>query len=279
MQVSVGTPPAGSMANMPLLLLKLTLTPFLVGGASLAARRWGPAIGGWIVSLPLTSGPVLLFLALERGPQFAADTSVGTLLGLAAIVAFSLAFVAASARGPLAAIVAASVAYASTGLVLQLAAGWPFALLVMLVAAAILLAVRSLPRSTGARVPVRHPAWDLPARVVVGTALVIGLTTVAPLLGPTASGIVTTFPVYVTVLSAFAFLHEGRGSAVDVLRGLLSGLIGTVAFYIGVHTLAVPAGIGPAFLVAVLGTMAVQVVALPRLRASATASDVEPEAA
>ena len=30
---------------MPLLLLKLTLTPLLVGGASLAARRWGPAIG------------------------------------------------------------------------------------------------------------------------------------------------------------------------------------------------------------------------------------------
>jgi hypothetical protein len=30
------------MASVPVLLLKLTLTPFLVGGASLAARRWGP---------------------------------------------------------------------------------------------------------------------------------------------------------------------------------------------------------------------------------------------
>ena len=39
---------------MPLLLLKLVLTPVVVGGASLAVRRWGPAIGGWIVSLPLT---------------------------------------------------------------------------------------------------------------------------------------------------------------------------------------------------------------------------------
>jgi hypothetical protein len=279
MRVSVGIRPAGSMATMPVLLLKLTLTPLLVGGASLAARRWGPAIGGWIVSLPLTSGPVLLFLALERGPQFATDASVGTLLGLAAIVAFSLAFAAASGRGPLAAIGAASVAYACAGLVLQLGAEWPFALLVGLVSAAILLAVRSLPRSTGARVAVRHPAWDLPARVVVGTGLVIGLTTVAPLLGPIASGILTTFPVYVTVLSAFAFHHEGRESAIDVLRGLLTGLVGTVAFYVGVHTLVVPAGIGPAFLVAVLGTMAVQVVALPRLRASAAATGVEPEAA
>ena len=43
---------------MPVLALKLILTPLLIGGASLAARRWGPAIGGWLVSLPLTSGPV-----------------------------------------------------------------------------------------------------------------------------------------------------------------------------------------------------------------------------
>jgi hypothetical protein len=266
------------MAPVPVLLLKLTLTPFLVGGASLAARRWGPAIGGWVVSLPLTSGPVLLFLAIERGPQFAVDTSVGTLLGLAAIVAYSLAFVAASSRGPVASIVAASVAYAVAGLVLQLAAGWPFALLVVLVAGAILLAVRAVPASSGRRVTARHPAWDLPARVVVGTALVLGLTSAAPLLGPTASGIVTTFPVYVSVLSVFAFLNEGRDGAINVLRGLLTGLVGTVAFYVGVYALAVPAGIGPAFLVAVLATLAVQAVALPRVRAAASEAELEPEA-
>ena len=38
---------------MPSLVLKLVLTPLLVGGASIAARRWGPSIGGWIVALPL----------------------------------------------------------------------------------------------------------------------------------------------------------------------------------------------------------------------------------
>ncbi len=56
---------------MGFLVLKLVLTPVLIGGASLGARRWGPTVGGWIVSLPLTSGPVVLFLALDRGPAFA----------------------------------------------------------------------------------------------------------------------------------------------------------------------------------------------------------------
>jgi hypothetical protein len=263
---------------VPILLLKLTLTPFLVGGASLAARRWGPAIGGWIVSLPLTSGPVLLFLALERGPQFAADTSVGTLLGLGAIVAYSLAFVAASERGALAAIVAASLAYAIAGVVLQLAAGWPFPVLVVLVAGAILLAVRVLPAPSGVRVAARHPAWDLPARVIVGTGLVLGLTGLAPLLGPIASGIMTTFPVYVSVLSMFAFVNEGRDGALNVLRGLLTGLVGTVAFYIAIHELAARAGVGSAFAVAVLATLAVQAVALRRIRALRSGAEVEPEA-
>ena len=83
---------------MPLLALKLVLTPLLIGGASVAARRWGPATGGLIVALPLTSGPVAFFLALDYGAAFAAEAVVGSLGGLVAIVAFSLAYAAASSR-------------------------------------------------------------------------------------------------------------------------------------------------------------------------------------
>ena len=48
-----------------MLVIKLLLTPILIGMVSLAGRRWGPAISGWFVGLPLTSGPVMLFLALD----------------------------------------------------------------------------------------------------------------------------------------------------------------------------------------------------------------------
>lgn len=261
---------------MPLLLLKLVLTPILVGGASLAARRWGPAVGGWVVSLPLTSGPVLLFIALEHGPSFAADTSVGTLLGLGAIVAYCLGFIVGSERGPLAAIVAASLSYALAGVLLQLVAGWPFPLLVALVVLAIAGAITRLPETSGARSATPHPSWDLPARVIVGTTLVVALVSIAPLLGPVAAGIVTTFPVYVSVLAMFAFHHDGRPSALGVLRGLLVGLFGTVAFFVAVHALVVPAGIAPAFLVAIAATLAIQAVMLPRVLAATAGIDPEP---
>ena len=83
---------------MTLLILKATLTPFLIVVATLAARRWGSTVGGWVAGLPLTSGPVSVFLAVEQGPTFAANAACGTLLGLIAVAVFCVAY-ARSAKG------------------------------------------------------------------------------------------------------------------------------------------------------------------------------------
>ena len=238
---------------MPLLLLKLIVTPLLVGGASLAARRWGPAVGGWLVSLPLTSGPILFFLALENGPAFAANVAVGTLLGLGAIVAYCLG-------------------YAAAGLAAGLLAGLPFPLLVVLVVAAIAGALRVIPPPGSTRTDAPHPSWDLPVRVVVGTGLVLALTAIAPLLGPVTSGIVATFPVYVSVLAVFTHLRDGPRAATDVLRGMLTGLFGTAAFFVVLHVLLEPYGIAVAFALAVAVTLAIAAVALRIVRAEVAAS-------
>lgn len=50
-----------------MIALKLVLTPLLIGMASVAGRRWGPMVSGRLIGLPLTSAPVVLFLALEQG--------------------------------------------------------------------------------------------------------------------------------------------------------------------------------------------------------------------
>jgi hypothetical protein len=50
---------------MDILVLKLILAPVIIGSASLAGRKWGPAVSGWIVGMPLTSGPVIFFVALS----------------------------------------------------------------------------------------------------------------------------------------------------------------------------------------------------------------------
>src|SRR3984893_4106535 len=74
------------------LALKLVLTPALIGGATLAGRRWGQSVGGWLVGLPLTTGPVAFFIALDHGAAFAAAAVVGSLVGAIAEAAFSVAY-------------------------------------------------------------------------------------------------------------------------------------------------------------------------------------------
>ncbi|HYO44723.1 MAG TPA: hypothetical protein VES19_16100 [Candidatus Limnocylindrales bacterium] len=260
---------------MPLLLLKLLLTPLIVGGASLAARRWGPSIGGWIVSLPLTSGPVLFFLALEQGPQFAADATVGTVLGLLGICGYTVGYLAGSHRGAAAALGAATLGYVLVGIGVQPVTGAPFFVLVAIVVAAIAGVIQLLPAPNGPSAPRVHPAWDLPARIAVGTALVVGLTTIAPNLGPVASGIVATFPAYVSVLAVFEHVHGGRAAGLGTLRGLLTGLFGTVAFHVVIRTMVVPYGIAVAFPVAIAVTGVIGGLALRRVRAGLVAPGPE----
>src|SRR5260221_7594236 len=77
---------------MNILVLKLILAPLIIGSASLAGRRWGAAISGWLVGLPLTSGPVAFFLALSHDRPFVADAIRGTLSGGVLLVAFTLTY-------------------------------------------------------------------------------------------------------------------------------------------------------------------------------------------
>jgi hypothetical protein len=256
---------------VPLLLVKVVLTPILIGAATLAARRWGPMVGGVLIALPLTSGPVLFFMAIDQGPSFAAEAAVGSLVGLAAIAAFCVAYARTDRRaGPMASVAAGAVAFAAAGFVLHAALGLPLWLVVLGVVGAIAGATLVVPRSGRRHGPLPHPTWDLPMRMVVATALVVSVTGLAPVLGPAWSGIVATFPVYLAVMAAFTQRHAGPDGADDVLRGMLAGLYGTVAFYV-VVTLGLGAtGIGATFAGAVLVAVAIEALALRVARPGVT---------
>src|SRR2546423_10423364 len=78
--------------NGYILIFKLLLTPTLILLVSLASRRWGSLVSGWLVGLPLTSAPVVLFLALEQGTAFASRAALGTMTGTISVATFCLAY-------------------------------------------------------------------------------------------------------------------------------------------------------------------------------------------
>ena len=71
---------------MSLLPLKLLVTPLLMWLVSIAARRWGSLVGGLIAGMPLTSGPISVYLALEQGAAFADQSAIGALVGIGAVM-------------------------------------------------------------------------------------------------------------------------------------------------------------------------------------------------
>jgi hypothetical protein len=260
------------------LALKLLLTPLLIGGATLVARRWGPLVGGWIIALPLTSGPVLFFLALDHGAGFASAAAVGSLAGLAAIAAFCVGYAAVAGRlgrssrvpsgwrEPGVGLAGASLAFAVAAVLLQPVVATSIWLVLLAVLAAVTIAARLIPRSGEPHAPIEHPWWDLPARMVVATTLVVTLTAVAPLLGPGWSGLVATFPVYLSVMAAFAHRHVGPAAANDVLRGMLAGLYGTAAFYVVLNLALLPLGIPVAFAAAIATALVIDAATLRAVR-------------
>src|SRR3954453_19438422 len=79
-------------------VIEVVLAPALVGAATLAARRWGEQTGGLVSAFPAIVGPVPLVTALHHGAGFAARSPSGTLPGLVALSAFTLAYARASRR-------------------------------------------------------------------------------------------------------------------------------------------------------------------------------------
>ena len=77
-------------------------------------------MGGVIVALPLTSGPIAFFLVLEHGPAFAAGAALGSLAGALAQGAFCLGYAALAFRGgwPVA-FAGGALAFAAVGVALQ----------------------------------------------------------------------------------------------------------------------------------------------------------------
>ena len=241
------------------LALKLILTPTVMTGATLAGRRWGGAVSGWLIGLPLTSGPLVLVIALEHGRTFASRSAVGSLSGAVAEAAFCVGY-AFAWRLPL---LVASLAFACAAVVVQ---PIPLVALVALGPLGLALALRLLPPFPPRERPARTPRWDLPLRALVAVGIVVLLSALATTIGARVTGVLAVYPLYSAVLAAFAHRLHGRAAAVGVLRGLLVGLFSFAAFYAVLAAVLDRAGIGASFAAAVGAALVVQVASLGRVR-------------
>ena len=249
-----------------LFLLKIALPPVLVAVMTLATRVWGPTIGGLLLGLPWMTGPVLFFLARDKGIAFAVGACTGIELGVVCICAYLLAYglMTALASWPLC-LAAAAAAFAASAWGLQDVA-LPLWAAAGLAAAGLFATAFLMPRAYQPAQTAAPPWWDIPARMLVTLGLVAVIMLSADLLGPQLSGIVATYPVIFTVLGAFTHHQWGRDAARRLLRGLAISLISFVAFFLVVGLTLPAAGVEGSFLLASLPAVAISMLLLQASR-------------
>jgi hypothetical protein len=244
---------------MDMLVMKLILAPFIIGSASFAGRKWGSAVSGWLIGLPLTSGPVIFFLSFNHEPVFLISSILGTLSGGFSLVAFCLtyAWLATRFRWPIA-VVGSMLAFAAVILLMRNIV-IPLGPLFFLIILMILLGMQCMPKHTEV-IPVeaKPGRWDIPTRILIGTGFILLLTEIAPLIGPRLTGLLSTIPLYTVILTVFAQRLQGSMGAINVLRGLLLGMFSFVSFFFTLGLLIEHAGAGLAFIVAIVITLLIQ---------------------
>lgn len=225
-----------------LFLLKIAVTPLLVGAVSLAARWWGPAVGGILMGLPWFTGPTLFVLIKDKGIDFGVGACVGIELGAACVAAFILAYgwISVAARWPLC-LAGGMAAFAASAWTtrdpawLRAAAGggsgplWMAAGVALLALAIVYLL---LPRPRAVPVLLALPWWDIPMRMLTTAALVTVIFLTADRMGPQLSGIMSTYPVIVTVVGTFTHHRWGREAVWRMLRGITVSLVAFVVFFV-----------------------------------------------
>jgi hypothetical protein len=214
------------------LILKLILTPLIIVAATLVSRHWGERVGGLMIGLPLTSGPVSIFFAIEQGRAYAAGAAKGSILGLVPVAAFCAVYALSSRRF--------SWYKSSTfGIGAYFLAVWLASLAVptlgievFLVPAVLWVALVILGKPDHVERTINPLWWDLPMRMIMATTLLVLITTLAGTLGPKWGGLLSPFPIFTFIMVTFAHSMGGPGAARQLMRGVLLGLFSYMAFFI-----------------------------------------------
>jgi len=225
------------------LAIKLVSVPIFIWVVSTVARRWGHSIGGLVLGLPLTSGPVLFFLSLEQGNVFASGAALGTLMGLVPLAASCLVFSLLSFRtGWRASLLACCLTFFAVAFILNYVSApllWSFVGVLTFLAV-----TRSLfPSGPVERVSHEPPGWEIPARAIAATALVLLITEASTILGPHLSGLLTPFPVYATILGVFTLKFDGTNACALFLRGVITGCFTTAVFLFLISSFIIQLGL------------------------------------
>ena len=217
------------------LIVKMVVTAAFLLAATISAERAGPLIGGLVATLPISAGPVYIFLALDHDSHFIAQSALGSLVTNAYNTIFAVVYALLAQSQSL--VVSFGIAIA-VWTVLTFAGGsiaWTVPSAVILNIVVIGLALRiSAPLRHAPMPRVQRRWYDLVLRAIMVALLVGTVVTLSFRIGPTASGNLAVFPI---VLSSIMFILHHRVGGPATAAVLANAVIGLGGFAIAVLAL------------------------------------------
>ncbi len=212
-------------------------------------------IGGWLASMPVNAGPLLLFYSIEQGHAFAAGAAQFTLVSIIGVGIYCVNYTWMAQRWHWS--LCLLVSWLVFFLAVFLLRDWSVDLLPMLAVsvASLLVARLLLPAAKRARAWPALTPWDLPLRLLAAIALILVLTYLADWLGPKWSGLLTAFPIASTVIAGFTHARQGPDAAINFFRGMLGGMPGFCLFCAVLAVSLVPLGVPQAFALALFAQL------------------------
>ena len=235
-----------------LLAAKIVAAAAIVVAASRATERAGPLLGAMIATLPVSTGPVYVFLAMDHGAAFVSESARMSVAGTAATGAFITVYAFAAQRfATPASLALATATWLLSALVLQ-ARDWSFPEACLLTAIVFAAAIRGLRRFavTGPAGRAPRARYDLVLRAVLVAAVVVATTVAGDALGPAVTGVLATYPVVFTCLIVILQPPCGGRFTAAVLVTGLKGLVGFGVALAVLHLAAAKMSAAPALLLA-----------------------------
>ncbi len=238
-------------------LFRVVLAPAAVVLGTGAQRRFGDAVGGLVIGLPLASVPLLWLVAIQHGAPFA-TTMIGALLvgGVAeGAVMWVYAHLSAKFAPPLA-LLSALFAFALGAVLVDL---FKLTAIVagVLTALGFALAMRWWPAVSpaGTSSTGRSRLWP---RVVLSAFLTIALASLAGRLGPVLSGLIDALPATSLMMAFFTHQEHGPGATSAFLYGVTRGSFSFLASMIVLAEMLRSGNLTLAFGVSLLVALVVQ---------------------
>jgi hypothetical protein len=231
--------------------IKMAVTALFVSVATITAEKLGTAVGALVATLPVSAGPVYVFLALDHDAAFISASALASLALNAATAVYATVYVLLAQRhGIWISVPLAFAAWFAAALSLGPVhwAAWSAVVLNLAVFPLCFFIVEPfshvhMPQTT-------RPWYDFAIRAGMVALLVGAVVMLSFRIGSAGSGVLAVFPVIYTSIMVILHCRVGGPATAAVLANAIPGLAGFGAALLTLHLTAVPVGSAGALVLA-----------------------------